>query len=178
MDWKTINSFAPWFAAIGTICSAIVALYLGLRLGRPKLRVTALHKVFMWEGGTRKDYLEIRIVNVGFARAILTGVDFEWGFIKKKQAVFRKDFEPNYSDKFPIQLEYGQDAKYYFPWELWVNVFTEEALSNYPRLMVSTMRLRVWTTIGQIFGAPIQEADRKDLLKAVSEARKAAKKKS
>ncbi len=80
---KLINSFAPWFAAIGTIGAASMALYLGLRRDRIKLRVSAIHKLFQWEGGPRRDYLEIRVVEMfRFSKAMITGIDLKWGLLR------------------------------------------------------------------------------------------------
>jgi hypothetical protein len=177
MDWKTINSFAPWFSALGTFIAAAVALYLGLRRGWARLRVTALRKRVLWPGGSTKDYLEIRAINIGAARAHVTAVDIEWGFIKKQPAVFAVDFDPTYSTKIPIELDPGQEAKYWYPWEIWLTVFTDKDFAKHPRLMVYTMKIRVWTSIGRIFYVMIPKRNRKEILKEISRARKAAKKK-
>jgi hypothetical protein len=165
---QLINSFAPWFSAMGTIAAACVALYLGLRRDRLKLRAAALHKVLIYEGGIRKDYLEIRAVNTGFTKANVTGVDLQWGRYKKKYAVFAKEFDPMLSSKSPIEIEPGQDSKYYYSWELWLSSFTAADQDEDQRLDPRTIKIRVWTSVGRLFNATIPKNHRKELIQAAS----------
>ena len=170
---QLINSFAPWFAAMGTIAAACVALYLGLRRGRLKLRVTALHKVMIWEGGIRRDYLEIRAVNTGFTKANITGVDLRWGRYKKKYAVLAKEFDQKFSNRLPIEIEPGQESKYYYPWELWLSSFIVNDQDQDESLDPHTVRIRVWTSVGRLFNAMIPKNHRRELIQAASETKKA-----
>jgi len=163
---RLINSFAPWLSAMGTIAAACVALYLGLRRDRLKLRITALHKVMI--GDSRKDYLEIRAVNTGFVRANITGVDLQWGCYKKKYAVFPIEFDQNFSSKLPIEIEPGQDSKYYYPWELWLSSFTENDQDEDRSLDPRTIKIRVWTSVGKLFNATIPKNHRQELIQAAS----------
>lgn len=39
--WKFLNTFAPWFAALGTFTAALTALHLAHRHARIRLRISA-----------------------------------------------------------------------------------------------------------------------------------------
>lgn len=40
-DWKFINTFAPWFSAIGTFLAVVVSLYLAHASRRQKMKASA-----------------------------------------------------------------------------------------------------------------------------------------
>ena len=163
---QLINSFAPWFAALGTIAAACTALYLGLRRERFKLRVTALHKTIVGGNGPRTDCLEIMAVNAGSVRVNITQIDLQWGKCRRKQyAVFAQEFSPPMSSPLPVEIEPGQYARYYYPWDLWLSSFTAENEDR--RLDPDTLQIRVWTSIGKSFNALIPKRHRQELIQTV-----------
>src|SRR5712691_9296364 len=113
--WRFINTFAPWFSAIGTTVAVIVSLYLARRSARPKMKVSISIKTMMGGGGASKpDFLHISAVNNGFRDVTITGLAWRIrGF--KPQAFIVLPPNDQYSKKLPARLTYGDEASFLFP---------------------------------------------------------------
>ena len=87
--WRFINTFAPWFSAIGTIAAVIVSLYLA-RARRPiKLEVRSGHRILVGDSSELKypEYIFIGAINVGHRVAYITNVGWKTGCLKKIHAI-------------------------------------------------------------------------------------------
>ena len=107
--WEFINTFAPWFAAIGTLAAVIVSLYLARQDRRIKLMVSAGHRKMVTPGkqGKHPDYIVISVTNVGHREAQVTGLGWEVGLIKKEQA-YQSIILDGFSSSIPVRLKDGE----------------------------------------------------------------------
>jgi len=86
-EWKFINTFAPWFSAIGTLLAVIVSLYLAHTSRRQKLKVSA-SIMQMLTVGQKEDvypeYVWLRATNIGHSKVKITNLGWHVGFFKKR----------------------------------------------------------------------------------------------
>lgn len=173
-NWTLINSFAPWFSAVGTISAVIVALYLS-RKDRPKLKVKADIQILISnEIKDRPRYLTIEIVNIGVRPIKVVSVGWTIGLFKKQSyiQILTKDntdiLANLYSSNLPIKLNEGDEAKWLIPLDKednWVDMFKEN-LSFFTRWDLRFTRLVVYTSHGISFKTAIGDGLKKELLKA------------
>jgi hypothetical protein len=154
-QWVIINSFAPWFSAIGTLTAVAVSLYLANRVSRPRVQVSAGYRI-MIETGYKEPYPEfivIRAVNTGDRTVRVTQIGWKVGLCKKRFAV--QMFDPSVSSMLPIELSHGQEAKWYIPLDLreepWLNRFAKQVLMPCYRTSCFTLRAQVFLSLGNVF---------------------------
>ena len=78
--WEFINSFAPWFSGLGTLCAVLVSLYLALRTSRPRVLVSSSIARVIPTGRRLKDgaeFFKIHVVNHGFRDVVVSGIMWE-----------------------------------------------------------------------------------------------------
>ncbi|MFZ5452098.1 MAG: hypothetical protein ACOZF2_09560 [Thermodesulfobacteriota bacterium] len=87
--WKFINTFAPWLAAIGTITTALVALYLARMDRNIRLEISVGHRLIVTPGlsGPYPEFLFIRVVNIGHREAQVINIGWKAGIFRKQHAV-------------------------------------------------------------------------------------------
>ena len=114
--WDFINSFAPWFSALGTLCAVLVSLYLASRTSRHRVRVSCSIVRTIPTGqrlGDGAEFLQIRVVNRGSLEVVVSGIMWKQrGFRRQSYVVFPPD-DP-YSTKVPAKLQYGDQALFFF----------------------------------------------------------------
>ena len=127
--WRFINSFAPWFSAIGTLLASLTAIYLARAGRRIRLSVSA-GRIFLIVDSERRlyaaspEFLEmnamgrpskpgvlIQVTNHGYRKAVVTTVYFCHGIRKKKYIGM---IAPA-GISFPVTLEEGQHLDVAFP---------------------------------------------------------------
>jgi hypothetical protein len=169
--WQFINTFAPWFSAIGTLCAVIVSLYLARNRVKVRLRITAGHRVLAGlETRTLPEYLLIAVINMGFRPARITGVGWKVGLFKRQYAVQVVD-RGEFSSPLPVDLNDGQEARYLIPFECpadWLNQFSNDFVGQPVRLRVRTLKLQVSTSIGKTFERKVEKNLRKKIIEAAS----------
>jgi hypothetical protein len=115
--WRFINTFAPWFSALGTFTSAVVALYLGLRGSRIKVRVhTSMVEILDGPPYRRPgaSFLQISAVNHGVRSVTLTSVYWRLAG-ETRRSFFAMPLAGPYSARLPVALDHGQQASFLFP---------------------------------------------------------------
>ncbi|MGH8065002.1 MAG: hypothetical protein ACRERE_07120 [Candidatus Entotheonellia bacterium] len=114
--WRFINTFAPWFSALGSLAAVITALYLAQRDRRLNLSVRAKLQVQLVQGGGPghgEKLVNVNIVNKGRRVATVTAICWQMG-VFKKQTYWQG---PPYSSPLPVKLEDGDEVSYRFPTE-------------------------------------------------------------
>lgn len=169
--WQFINTFAPWLSAIGTIAAVIVSLYLASSRNKIKLNITAGHRVLAGLGTVHfPEYLMIKIINVGFRTARVTGVGWRVGFFKKEYAIQVID-KGEYSSPLPIDLSDGQEATYLIPFKGsadWLNQFSNDFVGKPTSLRSRTLKLQVFTSIGKTFERGVEKNLREKIIETAS----------
>lgn len=119
--WEFINSFAQWPAALGTIAAVVVALHLARRDESIRLQVTCGIVTMLQEGGSPdhgREFLSIRITNVGRRPATVNSVGWQTGWGKRRWPIKRLRrrsyfwIPPRnvYTQQLPTTLSDGQTA--------------------------------------------------------------------
>jgi hypothetical protein len=166
--WKFINTFAPWLSAIGTIAAVIVSLYLARAEKPVKLTVRAGHRIMIEQGQREKppEFLYISAINTGHRIATITNVGWKIGLRKKRYAiqVVQKDL---YSSGVPVKIDDGEEAKWFIPLDLednWIQRFSRDFLMPHPRWNLFWLRIQIFTSVGKIFEARIENNLKDELL--------------
>ena len=117
--WRFINTFAPWFSALGTFAAVVLSLYLARRAARPKLGVSSAIVRTVTPGQTMAgspEFFQIRVVNRGFREVVISGIMWKQsGWRKQVYVVFPP--ADAYSTKLPAKLQHGEQAHFFFPTE-------------------------------------------------------------
>jgi hypothetical protein len=162
--WKFINSFAPWFSAIGTIAAVIVSLRLATRDRNIRLKVSAGHRLLITPGiEARPEYLNIRVVNIGHRDAQITNIGWKTGVFKKRCAI--QILEQNgISSAFPIRLKDGEEANYFISLENdWLGEFIDKMLKPCPFIQKYFIKVQVFTSLGVEFESNIESSLKKKI---------------
>ena len=161
-QWELINSFANWFAALGTFAAAGIALYLANRAGRPTAQVSVGHRIIVGPGSTKPypEYAVFRIVNTGDRPITVSQIGWKHGLIRRRFAV--QTFEPGSSSPLPVELSHGQVASWMVPLsshgEPWMDYFAKTFLSPHYRIALWTLRGQFYSSVGHVFTAKPEES--------------------
>jgi hypothetical protein len=157
INWTVINSFAPWFSAIGTISAVVVALRLARRRVRPELKVGT--EIFsapaFYTEQPPPDYMIVRIVNHGEAEAQVDELRLVAGVFDRQLLTLRPEVAVCYS-VLPVSLRQGQPAKFIFTLQGTGNVIDNAAVAMFlhkPWWRTWPLRVRAGTAVGLRFHA-------------------------
>lgn len=174
--WELINSFANWFAAIGSFTAAGAALYIANRAARPNARVSVGHRIVVVPG-SQKPYPEFavfRIVNTGDRPIRISQIGWRTGLFRKRFAV--QLYEPIQSSSLPVELSHGQEASWMVPLgareEPWLDYFAKGMLSPHHRVALWTIRAQFFSSVGYIFEAKPEESLMRPLREACERLRR------
>jgi len=167
LNWEFINSFAPWFSAIGTLLAVIVALYFSQKDSTIKLRVSANIKILVIPNlKHQKDYLTLSITNLRSRPATITAIGWEIGLLRHKSFWQKLDVDESISSQLPPNtLQDGEQADYYLPLEEWLNtnsgLFNESLSTFAPSISAYFIRVVIATSTGKKFTSKIKSNFRK-----------------
>lgn len=139
--WRFINTFADWFAAIGSIMAAVVALYIASRASRIYAKASVGHRIVIAVGdrGPPPEFVMFKIVNNGDRPIRITGIGWRWGLFKRRYAM--QNYSQVESSTLPVELSHGQEANWPVPFALksgpWIAKFADMLQPNW--------RLSIWT---------------------------------
>lgn len=87
--WKFINTFAPWFSALGSISAVIVALYMARRDKKVRLEVSIGHRLILGQGVNNQppNFVMITITNIGHREAQISNLTWRTGIFRRSYAV-------------------------------------------------------------------------------------------
>ena len=81
-EWEFINTFAPWFSAVGTFLAVGTSLYISYSTRRIVLEISSGIYCFD-ENGVDKEYLAIYVTNTGYRTIYLNNYALQVGVFKK-----------------------------------------------------------------------------------------------
>ncbi|WP_186072257.1 hypothetical protein [Burkholderia gladioli] len=161
--WDFINSFANWISAFGTVSAVVVSLWLALRPERIAVSVSAKVLVVVIPGvqAPPARYIAITAVNRGKRVAKVTGIGWAYGSKRgKKRRTFLQlpgDQQDGMSSPIPVLLDDGQEAKWMYPKEVWLQQI-DKLYSEDWKKTVNSFVVEVSTSVGQTFRAPIDQS--------------------
>ena len=174
--WRFVNTFAPWFSALGTLLAVITSLWLARRSSRLALRVfpAIIKTVYQDEYRTQtSEFVKISVVNHG-RTAVVTG----FGWLRLMRIGKRKHWVilppgGTHTTSFPKKLEFGEEASILLP----TATFNKDAewflqairSAWFPRLEVRLLRVVVFASTGQQFRVALDKHLRKFLLARASQ---------
>lgn len=160
-ELKFINTFAPWFSAIGSISAVITSLYFSYTNRKISLEVSA--SVFQFaENDSSEDYVFIQITNTGYRTVMLRNFSWEIGLFKKKIiGIGFNNIDGSKSTPFPCKLEEGQMAqiaiKIHRDTGNYLEEFYNDFLKKYPKFIIKTLSIVVYPTIGKEFKSRVHK---------------------
>ena len=154
-EWKFINTFAPWFSAIGTLLAVCVSLYISYSTRRIALSISSGIFVFN-EHGVDEEYLAINITNTGYRTVFLNSlmcISFQVGLFKKTNiGIGHKYIDCQKSSSFPCKLGENETANLFLKINNsninWLQNFKKEHLEKHSLL---TLRIIVYPNVGKPF---------------------------
>ena len=167
--WKFINSFAPWFSAIGTVSAVILSLKLARKDRNVKLKVSAGHRVLIAQGvSERPEYLSIRVVNIGHRDAQIINIGWKAGIFKKRHAIQILDSNTS-SSELPVRLKDGEEATYLISLsDNWLSEFSNTMLKPATFFQMYFLKLQVTTSLGDVYESRLE----KNLINEISKINK------
>ena len=154
-EWKFINTFAPWFSAIGTFLAVGVSLYISYSTRKIALAVSSGIFIFN-EDGADEEYLAINVTNTGYRTVFLNSpmcISFQVGLFKKTNiGIGHKYIDLNKSSGFPCKLGENETASMFLKINNgninWLQNFKKQYLHKYS---LSTLRIVVYPNVGKPF---------------------------
>ncbi len=151
--WKFINSFAPWFSALGTFLAVVASLYIAL--SSRKISIVISSGVF--DFGNGNESLIIKVTNTGLRTVVINNqacIYFQTGRFNKKK---NTGIGSNYIDQqrttvFPWRLTEGETAELVVNINNadgnWLHNFKNNALTG---VSVSTLNIMVLPNVSKPF---------------------------
>ncbi len=167
-EWKFINTFAPWFSAMGTFLAVCVSLYISYSTRRITLTVSSGIFIFN-ENGVDEEYLAINVTNTGYRTVFLNSlmcISFQVGLFKKTNiGIGHKYIDTNKSSGFPCKLGENETAHMFLKInnsnQNWLQNFKKEYLD---KNSISTLRIVVYPNIGKPFRVKLDKTIIKELI--------------
>ena len=167
--YKYLSIIGSWLAGIGTLCAALVALWLARRSEKIDLMVNVDERLMVGEGYSEHPrYLWIKIVNRGQINVIINSIGWRVGKKNKKYCLQLLDKSP-YSNKLPIELPYGHEATYLIPFfgeAEWLKNFSNDFIGNDIERKVKSLYLQISTSVGKTIETKVSENLKKALIEA------------
>lgn len=114
--YDVLMLLATWFTAIGTVGAVIVALRMARTQNRPSLAVRVTYGSLVTVGlpnAPTPEYLSIRVVNDGFRDAVIQGVLWKIGIMKRARFV-QMPPSPPLAPLVPHRIAPGDSAIFLF----------------------------------------------------------------
>jgi hypothetical protein len=167
--WGFINSFAPWFSAIGTFSAVVVSLYFARKSSQARLKVSTGHRLIVERGRSdyKPEFVVFRVVNKGSREVKVTGIGWQSGFMKRRYGYQDTGNSPH-SSKMPIMIGHGEEAIYYLELrkgEKWIEDFSEKFLLPHPRWALLSLKPYANTSIGTVAYGKVEDGLKEMFLK-------------
>lgn len=160
--WQFINTFASWFAALGTFLAVVTSLYLARRDSAIRLVINAGLRKIVLSGQSiarGQDVVSITVTNVGRRGATITGLFWKVGIFRR--ATFDQVLPANqHSGQAPVKLSDGDEASFRIEitkFEQDVSaIFKNLAAGWFPTVQARSIKVGVYTSAGGPFLTTIE----------------------
>jgi len=170
-EWKFVNTFAPWFSAIGTLLAVIVSLYFSYSSRKISLMISASIFDFFQEGQQEtEEYILIQITNTSYKDVIIKNFNWEFGLFKKRYVIVGfNTVDPIKSTSLPVKLKEGEMAQIAIKIDdnkdNYLKSFYRDFLQNSPFINIHTLKINVCPSIGKCFKQKIDKTLKSEFLK-------------
>ncbi|WP_143478388.1 hypothetical protein [Pseudomonas aeruginosa] len=150
-QWGVINGFANWLSAIATISAVIVSLWLAMRTGKRKGKLSVTIMVIAERGATvHPRYLTFHLVNTGDRSFYATAVGWYFGG-KRNRRHFVQLIDMRESSPLPMVIQPGEFGRWMFSVDDggWFSSWKDELQGKESNL--KTLRAIVSTSTGEDF---------------------------
>jgi hypothetical protein len=127
ITWMDILRYGgPWFSALGTTASVLVALGFARRrrVGKPRAQLVRTTRVVV--GGANTECIQFRVVNIGEASFTINSLGWRIGFPFFRRYLGQPPYNIGGADSpMPTSLSTGQEAIYSIPLDaekLWLPI--------------------------------------------------------
>jgi hypothetical protein len=162
--WRFINTFAPWFSALGTFTAVVVSLYLARRGDRLRLRLRCGIRIRIPMGaapGPKSRFVNLEVINVGRRPARIANLYWKTGVLRRKTYVWLAP----YGDRVGITLADGEEANYWGELREFDRNFDDVARADVNTWLRSfSLRVAVTTSTGQHFTSRVEGELRRHFL--------------
>lgn len=166
-EWKFINTFAPWFSAIGTFLVVCVSLYISYSTRKIALKISS--GIFDVTN-ENEEYLCIYVTNIGYRTVFLNSfasISFQVGLFKKRTIVIGREYiDSHKSSNFPCKLGENETASLFVKNNNnninWMKNLNDKLLKN---RSLSTLRIIVYPNVGKPFKVKPDKTIMKDFEK-------------
>jgi hypothetical protein len=166
--FKYLSIIGSWLAGIGSLCAAIVALWLARRSEKIDLLINVDERLMIGEGQAEHPrYLWIKIVNRGNRNVIINSLGWRIGGKDKKYCI--QLINNPYSSKLPIELSFGHEATYLVPFfgeADWLNQFSNDFIGGHITTKLRKLYFQVHTSVGKSIESEIGKNLRDALIEA------------
>lgn len=167
--WRALEIAGVWAAAAGTFFAACTALWLASRQEKPRLKVSAGHRLAITPGAPTgsydPEYVVVSAINIGPAPVTVESIGWQIGLIRKKHLyqLHNPDYfslESRMSSELPIRLGHNEKASWYIEFggrQNWAGALIAEFLSTWLWWQSKWIKVVVHTNTGQSFTAPVEK---------------------
>ncbi|QET71816.1 hypothetical protein [Bordetella bronchiseptica] len=146
VTWECVNSFANWLSAIGTICTAGLALWLSVRDRRINLKAALTLGLLP---SSKQDILDLQVfvlsfTNVGPRPVTITNHCWELPFINGiifLQPYMDRDIG-KFCSKLPLELTDGKEGHAFYSNDFFLNLDAPEKFLFHKNRFVAWLRIR------------------------------------
>ena len=169
-DWEFINTFAPWFSALGTLLAVIVSLYFSYSSRKISLMISASIFDFFQEGiQETEDYILIQITNTSYKDVIIKNFNWEFGLLKKHYIMTGfTAIDQTKSTPLPAKLKEGEMAQIAIKIDdvsgNYLENFYQDFLKDSSFINIHTLKINVCPSIGKCFKQKIDKTLKSEFL--------------
>ena len=170
-EWKFINTFAPWFSAIGTILAVILSLYFSYSARKISLIINvSLFDLFQENTKETEEYILIQITNTSYRDIIIKNFFWEFGFFKKHYIMIGfNTIDKDKSTSLPAKLKEGEMATFAIKIindnDNYLEKFYQDFLKDSPSINIYTLKIIVCPSIGKCFKQKIDNTLQTEFIK-------------
>ncbi len=168
-EWEFINTFAPWFSAIGTLLAVVVSLYFSYSNRKTSLMISASIFEFFQEGSQEtEDYIFIQITNTSYKDVVIKNFSWEFGLFKKQYIMPGfNTADHTKSTQLPVKLREGEMAQIAIKNidNNYLEGFYRDFLKVSPFINIHTLKINVCPSIGKCFKQKIDKTLKSELVR-------------
>jgi hypothetical protein len=147
------NAVGTWIAGIATFAAVLVSLYLARKSDQVQLQTKAgIRLIFAGDGTPAEEHVGISVVNKGDRPVTISSIGWRVGRGKNIRYCIQPVYG-EYTQKYPIQLSYGEQATFLVSFKAlpnWPKDFATGFVQDLRPKNLKTLRAIINTSFGDI----------------------------